>query len=212
MDGLVLGAFVAGLVGSPHCVGMCGAFASACARPASHGAAYHLGRLTTYAALGATVGALGARLPGPGWIPTLLAGGLTLWFALSLAGLAPSWAPTLPGLQKAASSALSKGGALGAYGLGATTALLPCGLVWAALGMPLGVGTALGGATTMIAFGLGTVPLLAAASVGLRRLVAGRPWARRALAALVLLASWGTLAMRHQMQATHEPAVEAEAP
>src|SRR5690606_7731256 len=50
---LVLGAGLAGLVGSPHCVGMCGGFATACATPTRHAVAWHAGRLVTYGVLGA---------------------------------------------------------------------------------------------------------------------------------------------------------------
>ena len=46
-------AFAAGLVGSPHCVGMCGPFAAACSGRGSHTAAWHLGKSTSYAGLGA---------------------------------------------------------------------------------------------------------------------------------------------------------------
>lgn len=196
------GAFVAGLAGSPHCVGMCGGFASACSTDVRHGGAYHAGRLTTYATLGALAGTFGRFLPGPGWIATAVSGALITVFALSLAGVIQSPAPTIPGLGKLAARARAQGGLLGAYGMGAATALLPCGLVWAALGVPIAIAQSGLGALAMVLFGLGTTPLLAAASLGLQRIVAGRMWARRTLAVLVLAAGWWSVGMRSMAATT----------
>lgn len=212
MWGLMWGAFLAGLVGSPHCVGMCGGFASACAQPASGAAGYHLGRLTTYATLGAVAGALGSRIPGPGWVLTVVAGTLTTVFALSLAGLLPPLAPVLPGVNQLASSALRRGGLGGRFLFGAATALLPCGLVYAALGVPVALAHPGAGAVAMALFGLGTAPLLATASIGLRRVVATSLWARRGLAVLVLAAGWWSIGVRQGLvarAADHGPHADA---
>ena len=86
---LVFGAFLAGLAGSPHCVLMCGAFASACARPAPGLGAWHAGRLIGYGALGALAGGFGASVPGPWWLPSAVAVVLLCWFAAALAGVLP---------------------------------------------------------------------------------------------------------------------------
>ena len=59
MIGFLSAAFVAGLVGSPHCVGMCGGFAVLCGERVSDTLLWHLGRMTTYALLGALAGAFG---------------------------------------------------------------------------------------------------------------------------------------------------------
>jgi sulfite exporter TauE/SafE len=48
---------------------------------------------------------------------------------------------------------------------GALTGLLPCGLVYAALTAAIGLGSATNGALFMLAFGLGSVPALAAIGV-----------------------------------------------
>ena len=74
MSAALFGALLAGLAGSPHCVLMCGPFAAACSR-AGGGAgvlAWHLGRITSYAGLGALAGWLGAALPGPSWLGVAL--------------------------------------------------------------------------------------------------------------------------------------------
>jgi sulfite exporter TauE/SafE len=195
---LLLATFVAGLAGSPHCVGMCGAFAASTASHAAGGAAYHAGRLVTYAALGAIAGAAGAALPSAGWLLPVVAGTLTILFAASLAGLIHLPALAIPGLPRVAASFVRRGDAVGSLGLGLTTALLPCGLVYGALAAPVASGDPALGAASMVAFGLGTAPLLAAASVGVRRVIHRSAWGRRALAAFVLVTGLYHVAVRHQ--------------
>ena len=206
---LIVGAGIAGLVGSPHCVGMCGGFAAACARPAGHAVAWHGGRLVTYGTLGALAGAFGEVLPLGGLAIDVLAIGLTTAFALSLGGWLPPITPRLPGLQRVASAALRRGGVLGAVGLGAATGLLPCGLVYSALAVPVAARDPLVGAAAMVAFGLGTVPALAAATHGLRELVARRPAARKVLALAVLCAGVWSVASRRALVPPPEPAEAA---
>ena len=60
MTPFLLTALLAGLAGSPHCVAMCGAFASACAVHRPGFGAWHAGRLVAYAILGALAGNGGA--------------------------------------------------------------------------------------------------------------------------------------------------------
>ena len=66
---------------------MCGGFASTVGSRPSGAAAWHLGRLSTYALLGALAGAVGQVLPGPSWLPAVVATVLLCWFALAIAGL-----------------------------------------------------------------------------------------------------------------------------
>ena len=165
-------AFVAGLVTSLHCVGMCGPLACSLlsgrddrgdARAIS--TAYHLARLTAYGTLGAIAGGLG-RAPltwfstsGLQWLPWLLVllfvalafrwdRYLPRWGALArLAGMLPGWC-----------SRLSPVGAAAAVGL--ATPLLPCGPLYFLVGLSLLAGSAARGVEFMLAVGLGTVPLL----------------------------------------------------
>jgi sulfite exporter TauE/SafE len=218
MLGIVLAALAAGFLGSPHCVGMCGGFAAACARPgagragagggarlrvlgAPGGAAlWHLGRLTTYALLGALGGAVGGALPGPAWVPALVSVPLLVWFSASLGGLVPGGGARIPGLARAGAALARREGAGWRYLFGAATGLLPCGLLYAALALALSAGSAAVGALAMVAFGLGTVPALALLSVTVRRLALTGVRARRALALLVLLAGLGSVGMRLVMR------------
>ncbi len=80
------------------------------------------------------------------------------------------------------------------------TGLLPCGLVYATLGIAVASGDALTGAAAMAAFGLGTLPALATFGLGVRRLAGERPWTRRVLATVVLVAGLWVVFQRQGMQ------------
>ncbi|MFZ5480429.1 MAG: sulfite exporter TauE/SafE family protein, partial [Myxococcota bacterium] len=125
MFAVVTAAVLAGLVGSPHCVGMCGGFASACGARRHGLAAWNAGRLLAYVAVGAAIGSLGA-------IPTVgrgLAAVLVVLFALRLAGIGPEL-PAIPGVAKVGAWLLARSGLGARVAFGAVSALLPCGLLW----------------------------------------------------------------------------------
>jgi sulfite exporter TauE/SafE len=198
--GIVFGLLLAGMAGSPmHCVPMCGGFvlgqvSDRMARvPAAQfcewrriGAAmllpYHLGRLTTYTALGAAGGAL-LHLP---WFNrlsgALLLAGALLFLMQALRRLAPTL--RLPALDHAppgwnrliagATRSLDRGSVGGSYRLGIALGFLPCGFLYGALATAAGSATPWAGAAGMLAFSLGTAPGLIA--VALAGQVAGRRW------------------------------------
>jgi uncharacterized protein len=190
--GLLLGLFLAGAAGSTmHCVPMCGGFvlgqvADGMTRlPAgrlcewqriTRGALlpYHLGRLTTYAVLGALAGTTLGRLP---WFSAVSAGLLLLGAAL----FAAQAMRLVPGLDRApvnwtrAIASLAKRSG-GGYPLGVVLGLLPCGFLYAALAASAASGSPLVGALGMLAFGLGTAPALVA--IGIAGQAAGRHWQR----------------------------------
>lgn len=193
MIGLFGGALLAGLLGSPHCVGMCGGFAvSAGSRGAA--VAWNLGRLTTYVLLGALSGTLGGLHAGP--ISGVIAAALLIWFSARLAGVTPGLQLHFPRLVALGASAARRTGIAGRFALGLITGLLPCGLLWSALAVAVAGGSPVVGATAMAAFWVGTVPLLAGAAAGLRRLTAASPWARRGLALGVLAAGLWSISVR----------------
>ena len=193
----MLGLFLAGMAGSTmHCVPMCGGFvlgqvADGMARlPGARlcewqrirrGALlpYHLGRLTTYAGLGAVCGAATGGLPRFGIVSAAL---LLLGAALLLAHVAR----ILPGLDRAPAgwtrtvASLAKRAGSG-FPLGVVLGFLPCGFLYAALATTAASGSPLLGALGMLTFGLGTVPALVA--VGIAGQAAGRHWQRAVAAA-----------------------------
>ena len=190
--GLLLSLFLAGAAGSTmHCVPMCGGFvlgqvadnmarmpmARLCEWRRITGGAllpYHLGRLTTYAGLGALAGLGASQLP---WFGKISAALLLLGAALFLIHVAR----ILPGLSRApagwarfVTSMARRAG--GGYPLGVALGFLPCGFLYAALASAAASGSSLLGAAAMLAFGLGTAPALIA--VGIAGQAAGRRWQR----------------------------------
>lgn len=187
MISLIGAAFVAGLVGSPHCVGMCGTLAVAASGTAREATAWNLGRMLTYAVLGAVAGAVGQSIPGPGWVLPAVAAVFLGWFAWRLAGFSTPKSMEWPAFTRLTAKVASRHGVGPRLAFGMLTGLLPCGLVYAALALPLSSGDPVAGSATMAAFGLGTAPILVVAGAGLRRVVARSLLARRILAATVLL-------------------------
>ncbi len=193
---LVFGAFLAGLAGSPHCVLMCGAFASACARPARGLAAWHAGRLVGYGILGAIAGAFSSSIPGPTWLPPAIAVALLCWFAAALAGLLPEPPLRLPGAA-AAGRLLEENRGMGArFAFGIVNGFVPCGLVYSALSLPVALADPVAGSIAMVAFGAGTLPSLSIAALTIRRFVPRTLAARRVLAFAVLCAGLWSIAVR----------------
>lgn len=198
MAAAIAASFLAGLLGSPHCLGMCGPFVASCAGSVRQSAAWLGGKTVTYAALGTVAGAFGATVPGPAWLKGLAAGLLVIWFAATLAGFAPEPKIRVPFVGAAASRVARRADPMGRFLFGAAVGLLPCGLVYGALGLAVASGNALGGAATMAAFGLGTAPALATFAFGAHRAITQHLWARRAVAAYVLVAGlWMVVQRSH---------------
>ncbi|PSR12500.1 MAG: sulfite exporter TauE/SafE family protein [Bacteroidetes bacterium] len=166
-------AFIFGLLGSLHCVGMCGPLALALPfgqQPGRVGALllYNFGRITTYTAMGGLMGFLGQGVFLVGlqsWV-SLLLGGLLLAIGLfSVQVEFNIWnAPLLAGgyvrLKSAFARLVKQTGFSAIFSLGMLNGLLPCGLVYLALAGALTVGNWWAGMLYMTAFGLGTLPLL----------------------------------------------------
>lgn len=168
----MLAAFLTGLVGSLHCLGMCGPIALAL--PAGAGGAhyfwgrvlYNLGRVMTYGALGALVAMMGvaaAMFDVQRWF-SLGLGGVMLVLALYHYGafgrrmqgdnrLSRAW-------RRAMGRVMQVRGLGGMLSLGLLNGLLPCGLVYAGLFLAADSRAAWEGAAKMALFGLGTVPLM----------------------------------------------------
>lgn len=185
----VTGLFLAGLLASLHCAGMCGPLAcAACGlgkagqtpgqRPLPKVAGYHLARIAAYSALGALAGGIGSQPLS--WLG-LSGKPLVLWAAVLLIVGAVAVESLLPArLEKARAKAagpacnkMRPALSRGSWAVGLATPLLPCGVLYSALGVAALSGGAAIGAALMVAFGLGTVPLLAVAQL---------QWARWSLA------------------------------
>lgn len=172
-----------GLLGSAHCVGMCGpivvSIGGASPSPTSNlgrQTAFTLGRVMTYAFLGATGGFVGRRFLDqlPSLIPVqavlaIVAGVVLVGMGLSAAGYGRwtgrfrSWGC---GAAKLVRPFLTGSGPEGALVAGVFTGFLPCGLVYGMLSLAISSGGVLRGAAIMACFGLGTAPALIAIGCG----------------------------------------------
>ncbi len=193
-------AFIAGLVTSLHCVGMCGPLACALMPatrdkydPQTISTVYHVSRLAGYGVLGALAGGVG-RLPLT-WLSADVARHLPWLLVLFFIAVAVRFDQRLPRLAVLGraygwvSRRLRGGSRLSsAAALGIATPLLPCGPLYFLVSLALLSGSALRGAETLLAFGLGTVPLLWLAQTNFHWLRAkfGPVWLARAQTILAL--------------------------
>jgi len=165
-------AFVAGLVTSLHCAGMCGPLTCMMAPakgddvdPLTVASVYHGARMVGYTTLGALAGGLG-RLPFAwlgGSAVSVLPWVLVAFFVvvgLRLEKFMPRFA-VLTRMQWRLHRALHGRSRLRvAAVMGVATPLLPCGPLYFLIAMATFTGSAVRGAEFMLAFGLGTAPLL----------------------------------------------------
>ena len=170
-------AFLLGLVGSLHCLGMCGPLTLLLPRldgPArmrfvAGRVAYNSGRLVTYSILGIAVGALGSIAAFGGLQRALsislgIAVIVGVLFGRRLAASGPINS-LVSKLRTRFSKHVSRNDLPSMFVVGIINGLLPCGLVYAGLAIAASVHTPLYGAATMAVFGLGTFPLMLAVSL-----------------------------------------------
>ena len=175
-------AIIVGLLGSSHCIGMCGGIVaalnmgitdSARRKPGSlfiHQLSYNTGRISSYLLVGLLAGTLGAGLAQLGVSPVagkLLAAAFMIALGLYLA----NWWRGLALLERLGFKLWRHIQPLGkrlfpirnplqAYLLGLVWGWLPCGLVYAVVAWSLTTGNALEGARLMLGFGIGTLPAM----------------------------------------------------
>lgn len=178
----LLTALTIGLVGSFHCVGMCGPIALALPFDRnSHWKAlgsillYNTGRIITYALMGLVIGLLGQGLFLAG-MQSYFAIGMGVFlllaaiFSINVEGnlLRLPWVSRMYLWLKHSLGKLLKGNANGLFFIGLLNGLLPCGLVYMAIVGALATTSVVQGALYMIVFGLGTIPLMAVAAFSAR--------------------------------------------
>lgn len=179
--------FLAGLLGSLHCVGMCGAIVVAYAlrsgadpsgaSPASVVSTlpmhltYNAGRVFSYAIVGALAGLVGGiigSVQAAGTWFSLIAGGLMIVTGILMLDLIPAiriweggetiWIRRLH--IRSLVNLLSLKTLESKFTIGLLTPLLPCGLLYAMFLKAAATGNALNGALTMLLFGAGIIPSL----------------------------------------------------
>ena len=218
MNAALFPVFVVGLLGSVHCAGMCGGIVGALSvapsvgrpvpvrvvaarAPVANVLAYNAGRIGSYMLAGALAGGLAqgayavTELPalqaGAYWLANLMLAALGLYLMDAWRGLAYIeqggqfvWRGVRPLLRKV--GPLDGPGRM--FVAGCVWGWLPCGMVYSVLVTAMLSGSAASGALVMLAFGLGTLPMLLGLGLlgaRLRGWIAG-PRVRLACGVLVL--------------------------
>ncbi len=213
VDATIFSAFLVGLLGGVHCVGMCGGIVGALGMQLSNrGYAdgrqtqvawllYHGGRLSSYTLAGVLAGGLGdlflrSEIAYAQHVLLVLAGLMMIALGLYLAG----WWFGLEVIERGGGLLWKRIQPVAARLTPALTPLrmllvgilwgwLPCGLVYSVLIWSLSTGDMLEGGLLMLAFGLGTLPLMLTISLSathwFRRLQ--QPAVRKVAGVLVMI-------------------------
>lgn len=184
----ITAALILGLIGSFHCIGMCGPIAVAL--PISNKSwalkltgtlLYNFGRAITYGAMGAVFGVLGEGIQ---------LGGFQSWVSIAMGaimiisvlfpvlfrntGLMDRYIYGYVDKLKQQLAPMFKNSSLGSlFVIGLLNGLLPCGLVYVALASAIATGGVVSGALFMFLFGLGTLPMLAVVTL-IGNVISGR--------------------------------------
>lgn len=187
----IVAGFIMGILGSFHCLGMCGPIALAIPPRSERKSIiavdsllYNFGRTATYTIMGALVGIIGASLSLAGYQETIsVIAGIAL---LAVVVFPKKWENSLAkirivesateGLKKLFGKIIGSKTAGSMMIIGLLNGLLPCGLVYVALTASIASGTIAGAAMFMFFFGIGTIPMMASlfilksvVSIGVRR-------------------------------------------
>ncbi|WP_228852148.1 sulfite exporter TauE/SafE family protein [Aegicerativicinus sediminis] len=172
-------AFVFGLLGSLHCVGMCGPIAFILPVDRDNRVKrifqilnYHFGRLLSYGILGFFIGIIGQSINLLGYQKQM---SITIGILMLLSILIPSLSrkfsrpintfvtKKLGAVKSKIGSQLKKKSGFTFLAIGFLNGWLPCGLVYMAVFGSFVMGSAIEGGLYMILFGIGTIPLMTGA-------------------------------------------------
>lgn len=181
--GFYLTAFLIGLGGSVHCLGMCGGIAGSLLFSATPNVgrtqlliSYNFGRIFSYALMGLTLGFISQHLLNQvqesllylrylGAIMLLLMGLYISQVWQGLRHFEKLFMPLFTPLNAFSKRFLPLDNAYKAIPYGMIWGWLPCGLIYSTLAWSMSTGSALQSACTMFFFGLGTLPGLIAISL-----------------------------------------------
>ena len=171
---MFLSALIFGLLGSFHCVGMCGPIAFMLPinrKNKTKGAlqilSYHIGRLLTYSLIGLLFGFLGKGFYFFGFQQQLsIIVGVSMILVIifpkffSKVNFSKSINKVIFKVKNALGKELKKKGNDTFFTIGFLNGFLPCGLVYMAIFGALATTNAFSGSLYMFLFGLGTIPLM----------------------------------------------------
>lgn len=190
LEAALFSAALMGLLGSTHCMGMCGGIVSALTLGVGNRSrsmtlfylcAYNGGRIASYAVAGALAGLVSLQLFQ--LVPSEAAPNIARWvfagFTVALGFYLTGWWKGLAVLERLGGKLWALLQPLGrqllpidsplkALACGLVWGWLPCGMVYTALAWSLTAGDVVTGTMTMAAFGLGTLPSLLLVGAGAR--------------------------------------------
>ena len=193
-----------GFLGSfGHCMGMCGPLSVALALSQEDSSSklvgwrFHLllnlGRVISYALVGAALGGLGSVVVASGQLAgigsdlrqfmAIFTGSLLIWFGISQ--IKPNWLPRIPFLHPVTgnihnrlNSGMDRLSAQKQWWtpalLGMAWGLIPCGFLYTAQLKAVATGSLWIGALTMLCFGLGTAPMMLGVGISVSKVSADR--------------------------------------
>ena len=209
-------AFMTGLLGSGHCLGMCGGLVSGFFMKVRRGGmqcpawgtpaylAYHAARLSIYALVGLIAAAIGTVLVATGGIGLaqgvlqIVAGLVVILLGFDLMGVSPirntvGFAP-LAWLRRQFVGATQKGPIVGAAIGGAINGMMPCSMTMAMAVQATTAPSVPEGMLLMLAFGAGTLPSMLSATFLFGKLGPRlRGWLLRLAALFVVALGMSTL-------------------
>lgn len=175
---MLISAFILGLLGSLHCVGMCGPIALMLpvdhknpVKKAVQTASYHVGRLFAYGIIGLVFGVLGKSFSLFGLQQQLsIAVGILMILAVVLPNkrfentrVSAFFYRFIGKIKQKLGASLKKKTADTFLTIGFLNGFLPCGLVYIAVFAALAAGSLWESSLYMVFFGLGTLPLMSVA-------------------------------------------------
>ncbi len=210
MSALFVSMFALGLATSVHCISMCGPMVVTYAvkaeederwtRKITPNLAYQLAKITSYVLVGLLLGAIGAAFNLNGIRPWIMfaAGVFMIILGLGMTGRFPWAARMTPRPPKFLITSLSKlrrkaksdaevgiSSIATPISFGLLTGLMPCAPLQAAQLAAAGTGSVIGGGVAMLAFGLGTAPLML--GFGMASSYIPKDWKHRMTVALAIV-------------------------
>jgi sulfite exporter TauE/SafE len=174
--------FLMGLIGSVHCIGMCGPLVMAL--PIAQQTnfqkwqsilLYHAGKISSYTILGILLGLFGSQLPLYGVQENLsmVMGSIMLLYVVYVFVIKPKFIHRFLQFNLLYTFIVKKMGQLFRsknravfYFIGILNGLLPCGMIYVALTSALATQNILQGGLIMTFFGIGTMPALIMIAIG----------------------------------------------
>jgi sulfite exporter TauE/SafE len=183
--GAPIAVLLTSLLGSSHCVAMCGGIFFQCKNDRASISAYHLGRFFGYSCLGLLCGFIGEkilRFPYANWVAASLLVGVSILMAIKAFGRKVEFSIIPKRLVAVVQRAIGKllpqisTNICSAISVGILTAFLPCGWLSTFILVAVATRSPFSGALTLFAFWLGTIPALTLSHYFLHQ---ASPWSRR---------------------------------